>query len=249
MSVRTSGRAPGALRDLELLIDVNRHAEGSCLIRLGGTHVLCTASIEDRVPGWLHGCGEGWVTAEYGMLPRATSTRSSRERAGSRPQARAYEIQRLVGRSLRAVVDRKVFGERSIVVDCDVLQADGGTRCASVTGGFVALALAFSRLHRERKLGGKPLLDTVSAVSAGVVAGEALLDLEYTEDSAAELDLDIVQTGRGGLVELQGTAEDQPYSRARLDELLDMAEPGLAALHAAQRDTLGEALAPLLRSH
>lgn len=240
MSVRSTGRDAATLRPVSIETDVNRYAEGSCVIRAGETHVLCTASVESRTPGWLAGSGQGWVTAEYSMLPRATSTRVPRERPGSRPAGRTHEIQRLIGRALRAAVDRRVFGERMITVDCDVLQADGGTRCASITGGFVALALAFARMSREGQLSGYPLLDTVAAVSTGIVAGEALLDLEYEEDSSAEVDLNVVRTGAGRYVEIQGTAEDQPFSRERLDTMLDLADPGLDALVAAQRAALGE---------
>jgi ribonuclease PH len=240
MSVRSTGRDAATLRPVSIETDVNRYAEGSCLFRAGETHVLCTASVESRAPGWLVGSGQGWVTAEYSMLPRATGSRVPRERAGSRPAGRTHEIQRLIGRSLRAGVDRRVFGERMITIDCDVLQADGGTRCASITGGFVALALAFAKMSREGQLSGYPLLDTVAAVSTGIVAGEALLDLEYEEDSSAEVDLNLVRTGSGRYVEIQGTAEDQPFSRERLDTMLDLADPGLDALIAAQREALGE---------
>ncbi len=246
MSVRSFQRAPDALRPFEITPGVNRHAEGSCLVRAGDTQVLCTASIESRTPPFLQGRGEGWVTAEYGMLPRATHDRTPRDRQG-RTAGRTHEIQRLVGRSLRAVVDRKVFGERSIVVDCDVLQADGGTRCASITGGFVALALAFETLQKERVLAGYPLIDAVAAVSAGIVAGELLLDLDYEEDAAAEVDINIVRTGGGRYVEVQGTAEEHPFSRERLTGMLDLADRGIAQLLAAQREVLGDVLRGLLR--
>ncbi len=247
MSVRAEGRGPAEARPVVLEVGVNRHAEGSCLVRVGGTEVLCTASIEDRVPGFLLGQGEGWVTAEYGMLPRATHDRMQRDRAGGRPRGRTYEIQRLVGRSLRAVVDRKVFGERTIWVDCDVLQADGGTRCAAITGGFVALAQAFDHLRRAGKLVGHPLTDQVAAVSAGIVAGEVLVDLDYEEDSAAEVDLNVVRTGRGRYVEIQGTAEERPFSRERLLEMLDLADGVLDRLCAVQAAVLGEVLEGVLR--
>ncbi|MDQ7005664.1 MAG: ribonuclease PH [Acidobacteriota bacterium] len=245
--MRTPPRGPGELRPVHLELDINPFAEGSCRIRVGGTEVICTASVEDRVPPFLYGSGEGWVTAEYGMLPRATGKRNARDRVGGRPNARAYEIQRLVGRSLRAVVDRKVFGERTIWVDCDVVLADGGTRCAAVTGGFVALAAAFEWLARNKKLGGRPLLDSVAAISAGVVAGEVLLDLDYAEDSAAEVDLNVVCTGGGRFVEIQGTAEEQPFGRERLDEMLTLALDGLERVRALQAEVLGERLAPLLQ--
>ncbi len=247
MSVRAEGRGPAEPRPVVLETGVNRHAEGSCLIRVGATEVLCTASIEDRVPGFLQGQGEGWVTAEYGMLPRATHDRMQRDRVGGRPQGRTYEIQRLIGRSLRAIVDRKVFGERTIWIDCDVLQADGGTRCAAITGGFVALALAFDHLRRAGKLSGHPLTDQVAAVSAGIVAGEVLVDLDYEEDSAAEVDLNVVRTGRGRYVEIQGTAEEHPFSRDKLTEMLDLADGALDRLCAVQAQVLGEVLEHLLR--
>ena len=246
MSVRASGRAQDEMRPVEMEIDVNRHAEGSCLIRVGETHVLCTASVEDRLPPFMQGKGEGWVTAEYGMLPRATNTRTPRDRNG-RTSARSLEIQRLIGRSLRAVVDKKALGERSVTIDCDVLQADGGTRCASITGGFVALALALGEINRRRNLVAYPLLDTVAAVSVGVVAGEALLDLEYEEDSSAEVDFNVVRTGGGRYVEVQGTAEDQPFSRERLLRLLDLGDQGVAALDRQVKDLLGDRLRRLLR--
>ncbi|MCU0225321.1 MAG: ribonuclease PH [Acidobacteria bacterium] len=246
MSVRSFQRAPDALRPFEIVPGVNRHAEGSCLVKAGDTHVLCTASIEARTPPFLQGRGEGWVTAEYGMLPRATHDRMPRDRQG-KTAGRTHEIQRLIGRSLRAVVDRKVFGERSIVVDCDVLQADGGTRCASITGGFVALALAFEALRGQRVLNGYPLIDTVAAVSAGIVAGDLLLDLDYEEDAAAEVDINIVRTGGGRYVEVQGTAEEHPFGRERLVQMLDLADQGIAQLIDAQRAALGDALRGLLR--
>ncbi len=246
MSVRTSGRAADQLRPLDIELNVNRHAEGSCRIRLGDTEVLCTASVEDRVPPFLHGRGEGWVTAEYGMLPRATHDRTQRDRNG-RTAGRTHEIQRLVGRSLRAVVDRKAFGERTLWVDCDVLQADGGTRCASITGGFVALALAFERLAKDRRMGAYPLLDTVSAISVGIVAGEALLDLDYDEDSAAEVDSNVVRTGRGLYIEVQSTAEGAPFARERLNRMLDLADGGLAQLDREIRRVLGEAATRVIR--
>lgn len=242
MSVRSTGRAPDALRAIDITTHVNRHAEGSCLIRVGETHVLCTASVESRVPGFLVGRGEGWVTAEYGMLPRATVQRVARERPGTRPSGRTHEIQRLIGRSLRAIVDRRALGERTVTIDCDVLQADGGTRCAAITGGFVALALACESVDRAGRLPARPLLDTVAAVSLGVVAGEILLDLSYDEDSAADVDLNVVRTGAGRYVEIQGTAEQVPFDRARLNALLDLADHGLVALDRAQQAALGETI-------
>jgi len=247
VSVRASGRAPHELRAVEFRTDINRYAEGSCMIVCGETHVICTASIEDRVPPFLIGSGEGWVTAEYGMLPRATSSRVRRDRVGGRPAGRSYEIQRLIGRSLRAVVDRRVFGERTIMVDCDVIQADGGTRCASITGGFVALALAFVKLGERRKLHGHPLVDTLAAVSVGTIAGEALLDVDYEEDAAAEFDLNVVRTGGGRYVEIQGTAEASPLDRERLDALLTLADRGTDELALQQREVLGARLERIVR--
>ncbi len=247
MSVRTSGRAPDELRPVTIETGVSRWAEGSCRIVCGGTEVLCTASVEDRAPPFLYGTGEGWITAEYGMLPRATSSRVRRDRVGGRPAGRSYEIQRLIGRSLRAVVDRKVFGERTITLDCDVLQADGGTRCASITGGFVALALAFSHLGRKKKLAGRPLIDVVSAVSVAWVAGEPLLDPDFSEDSAAAFDLNVVRTAGGRYVEIQGTAEEAPLTRERLDALLAFADAGASRLAAIQRQALGDELDALIR--
>jgi ribonuclease PH len=235
------------MRPLRITTGVNRHAEGSCLIHVGETQVLCTASVDTRVPGWLVGRNEGWVTAEYGMLPRATGSRVHRDRVGGRPSGRTFEIQRLIGRALRAVVDRKVFGERTVTVDCDVLQADGGTRCASIVGGFVAMAQAFAWIGRAGKLVGYPILDQIAAVSCGVVAGEVLLDLEYEEDSAAEVDLNVAKTGEGRYVEIQGTAEERAFPRETLDQMLDAADVGLDASLAAQREALGESLAKVLR--
>jgi ribonuclease PH len=247
MGVRSSDRGPAELRELHFELGVNRYAEGSCRIRMGGTDVLCTASVDTRVPGFLVGRGEGWVTAEYGMLPRATDQRVGRERSGSRPAGRTYEIQRLIGRALRAVVDRKVLGERTITVDCDVLQADGGTRCAAITGGYVALAQALLRLDRAKSLPGYPLLDELAAVSVGIVAGEVLLDLAYEEDAAADVDVNVVRTGSGRYVEIQGTAEEEPFARERLVELLDVADRAIDVLIERQRAALGDELARLVR--
>lgn len=245
MSIRTQ-RAADELRPIELRLGVNRHAEGSCLVSFGDTQVLCTASIEERVPPFLHGRSEGWVTAEYGMLPRATGERVARER-GNKSSGRTAEIQRLVGRSLRAIIDRKAFGERTVWVDCDVLQADGGTRCAAITGGFLALALAFDRLSQDRRLSNYPLLDTVAAISTGIVAGEDLLDLQYHEDSAAEVDLNVVRTGAGQYVEVQGTAEGAPFGRERLNRLLDLADLGIGRIDRLVRDALEDRLTRVLR--
>ena len=247
MSVRTSDRAPDALRPVTIETGVSRWAEGSCRIACGDTEVLCTASVEDRAPPFLYGTGQGWVTAEYGMLPRSTSSRMRRDRVGGRPQGRTYEIQRLIGRALRGVVDRKVFGERTVTIDCDVLQADGGTRCASITGGFIALALAFEKLAQKGKLGGYPFTDSVAAVSVAWVAGEPLLDPDFSEDSAAAFDLNVVRTGDGRYVEVQGTAEEAPLTRERLDALLALADAGTDRLKKMQREALGGGLEALLR--
>ncbi len=248
MSVRSTGRDPDEMRPVTFEMDVNRHAEGSCLIQMGETRVLCTASVEDRVPGFMVGRGEGWVTAEYGMLPRATHDRVPRERAGSRPSGRTLEIQRLIGRCLRGVVDRRVIGERTIWIDCDVLQADGGTRCAAITGGFVALAAALAGMNEKRPFRGFALLDTIAALSVGVVAGEILLDLEYEEDASAEVDLNVVRFGGGKYVEIQGTAEEQPFSRESLNAMLDLADVALDRLGETQREILGDRLSRILRA-
>jgi ribonuclease PH len=247
VSVRTSKRSPSEIRETRIEVGVNKHAEGSALIRCGDTHVLCLASIDDKVPPFLQGSGEGWVTAEYGMLPRATSSRSVREAARGRPTGRSQEIQRLIGRSLRACVDRRALGERTIVVDCDVLQADGGTRCASITGGFVSLALAMSGLRASGKLSRAPLIGQVAAVSAGICAGEALVDLDYPEDSAAEVDLNVVRLDGDRYVEIQGTAEETAFRRQQLNELLDLADAGIDRLFEIQGEALGEALPALSR--
>lgn len=235
---RPDGRSPGDLRPLVIVPNAVPHAEGSALITLGETHVLCAASVEDRLPRWLAGKGRGWVTAEYGMLPRATRERTPREAAAGKQGGRTVEIQRLIGRSLRAVVDLDALGERQIVVDCDVLRADGGTRCAAITGAYVALALAVSRLRAERKLKRDPLLAAVAAVSVGVVRGAPLLDLNYDEDASADVDANIVKTDRDAFVEIQATAERQPFGATALVELLDLAMVGLDLLFAAQRDAV-----------
>jgi len=237
--MRHSGRAPNELRPVALEIDVNKHAEGSCLARFGDTHVLCTASIEDKVPPFLRNSGKGWVTAEYGMLPRATTTRGDREAARGRQTGRTMEIQRLIGRSLRSVTDLKGFGERSIRIDCDVLQADGGTRTAAITGSYVALYAAFRHMTEVGALGAIPLSDQVTAVSCGLCEDRALLDLDYAEDSSAQVDANFVMTGRGGLVEIQATAEHEAFTRAQLDEMLALAEQGVSELAGLQRTALG----------
>ena len=231
---RPDGRAPDALRPIAIQTGVARHAEGSALIALGDTHVLCTASVEERVPPFLKGTGSGWVTAEYGMLPRATHTRSTREAAQGRQGGRTHEIQRLIGRSLRSVTELRGIGERTVTMDCDVLQADGGTRCAAITGACVALAMAFAKLVREQKSPRWPLRETVAAISVGICAGQAVLDLGYAEDAEADVDCNVVGTASGAFVEIQGTAERRPFSDAQLTELLRLAKTGLAALRDAQ---------------
>jgi ribonuclease PH len=236
--VRADGRGPSDLRPVTLTLGVLKWAEGSCRIRVGDTEVLCAATIADRVPPHLRGKGTGWVTAEYSMLPRATAERTDRESVKGRLGGRTHEIQRLIGRSLRGVVDLTRLGERTVTIDCDVLQADGGTRCASITGGYVALAAALMTYGMERLIVGK-----VAAVSVGVVEGTALLDLDYGEDSKAEVDFNVVGTDAGTYVELQGTAEGRPFDRARVDALLDLANDGLARLF----ETQGAALATVRR--
>jgi ribonuclease PH len=231
---RSYGRAPDALRPMAIEAGFVRTATGSALISIGETRVICTASVQDGVPRWLSGSGRGWVTAEYGMLPASTGERKQRDVSRGRPDGRTVEIQRLIGRSLRGVVDFAGLGERTVYVDCDVLQADGGTRCASITGGMVALQLAFQRLISEGKLERTPLTGSVAAVSCGIVNGVPLLDLDYGEDSTAEVDANVVMTGDGGLVEVQATAERTPLSRAHLDDLLALAAGGIAELRALQ---------------
>jgi ribonuclease PH len=235
---RSYDRAPEDLRPLEIDPGFVRTADGSALISLGETRVICTASTNDSVPRWMEGRGRGWVTAEYAMLPASTGDRKKRDRG--KQDGRGVEIQRLIGRSLRGVVDFEAMGERSIYVDCDVLQADGGTRCAAITGGFVALQLAFAKLLDKGDIERIPLNESVAAVSVGVVDGAALCDLDYSEDSTAEVDANVVMTGDGGLVEVQATAERTPLSRASLDELLALAENGIGLLRDAQRAVLGD---------
>ncbi len=237
--MRTSGRAADQLRPVVLEADFSKYAEGSCLARFGDTHVLCTATVEQRVPAWLRDSGRGWVTAEYGMLPRATNTRTDREAARGRQTGRTQEIQRLIGRSLRAVTDLASMNEMMIKVDCDVLQADGGTRTAAVTGAYVALYRAFERLVTLGMLKTVPLTDQVAAVSCGIVKDAALLDLDYEEDSTAQADTNFVLTAQGGIVEIQGTAEDTPFSEAQFMELLALARKGVDELTALQRAVLG----------
>ena len=235
---RAGGRHHDQLRGLSIVTGFTRHAEGSVLIRMGETHVLCNASVLDRVPPFLKGAGQGWVTAEYGMLPRATHTRGDREAARGKQSGRTQEIQRLIGRSLRAVFDLHALGERTLHLDCDVLQADGGTRCASITGAWVAAALAVRRLKAEGRLSGEPLRDQVAAISVGLVGGMPMLDLDYDEDAHGGVDMNVVMTGAGGFVELQGTAEGQVFGRPDLDSLLGLAQGGITQLLAAQRAAL-----------
>ncbi|WP_043747197.1 ribonuclease PH [Paramagnetospirillum magneticum] len=237
--MRPSGRAPDQLRTVILETGVSRHAEGSCIAKFGDTHVLCTASVEEKVPPFLRNTGKGWVTAEYGMLPRSTHTRTDREAAKGKQSGRTHEIQRLIGRSLRSVTDLAAMGERQIKIDCDVLQADGGTRTASITGAFVALHLAFQRLVRLELLKAIPLTDHVAAISCGIYEGVAVLDLDYPEDSNAQADANFVMTGTGGIVEIQGTAEERPFSRTQFLELTDLAEAGIRQLVEAQKKALG----------
>ena len=236
--VRTAGRGAADLRPVTLERHHTVHAEGSVLVSFGQTRVLCTASVEEKVPPHKRGSGEGWVTAEYGMLPRSTHTRSDREAARGKQSGRTQEIQRLIGRSLRAVFDLAALGERTITLDCDVLQADGGTRCASITGALVALADAIRFLKDKGLVAGEPLRDHVAAVSVGLVAGEARLDLDYEEDSSGDTDMNVVMTGSGGFVEVQGTAEGEPFSREQMDRLLALAAKGIGELVAAQRRAL-----------
>ena len=235
---RSAARGADALRPIVLQRGYTRHAEGSVLVAFGDTRVLCTASVEEKVPPHKRGSGSGWVTAEYGMLPRATHTRSDREAARGKQSGRTQEIQRLIGRSLRSVFDLTALGERSILIDCDVLQADGGTRTAAITGAFVAAHDAVGWLMQQGKLVASPIRDFVAAVSVGVVQGIPLLDLEYVEDAACDTDMNVVMTAAGGFVEVQGTAEGAPFSRAEMDELLALAEKGIRELVAAQRAAL-----------
>jgi ribonuclease PH len=235
---RSYDRAADALRPVTIEPGFVGSATGSALIACGGTRVICTASVQESVPRWLAGKGHGWLTAEYGMLPASTGERKQRDVSKGRPDGRTVEIQRLIGRSLRGVVDFSAMGERTIYVDCDVLEADGGTRCASITGGYVALELACRRLVAEGKLARTPLDDSVAAVSCGIVDGAALLDLDYPEDSSAEVDANVVMTGDGGLVEVQATAERTPLSRASLDELLALAQAGIERLREAQAEAV-----------
>ena len=239
---RPSGRAANQLRSVSLEVGFAKHAEGSCLVRFGDTHVLCTASIEERVPPFLRNSGKGWVTAEYGMLPRSTHTRSDREAARGKQSGRTQEIQRLVGRSLRAVTDLKALGERQIKIDCDVLQADGGTRTAAITGGYVALHTALASLVDLGALPSLPLIDQVAAISCGAYRGLPVLDLDYAEDSKADADANFVLTGKGGIVEVQATAESEPFGGDAFTSMMDLARAGIADLIEMQKSAIDSAL-------
>jgi ribonuclease PH len=236
--MRPSGRAADAIRTIVFETNVNKYAEGSCLARFGDTQVICTATVEQRPPSWLRDSGRGWITAEYGMLPRATSGRTDREAARGRQTGRTQEIQRLIGRSLRAATDLKAMGEMQIRVDCDVIQADGGTRTASISGGYVALHLAFRKLVDLGILGSLPLVDQVAAVSCGIYMETPVLDLDYAEDSAASVDINFVLTGRGGIVEIQGTAETTPFTEVQLSAMLVLARKGIGQLIGLQRKAI-----------
>jgi len=237
--MRPSGRNPDQLREVKITRGFTRHAEGSVLVEFGDTRVLCTASVEDRVPGFLKGKGQGWLTAEYGMLPRSTHTRSDREAARGKQSGRTQEIQRLIGRALRSVVDMRALGERTVQFDCDVLQADGGTRTAAITGAFVAAHDAFSWMIGRGMIAASPVRDFIAAVSVGVYKGVAVLDLDYPEDSDCETDMNVVMTGAGRFVEIQGTAEGEPFSREQMDALLALAGRGIGELVARQKAALG----------
>jgi len=239
--MRASNRRPDQLRPVSIERGVNKYAEGSALIRCGDTHVLCTASVEEKVPPFLRGKNQGWVTAEYGMLPRATHERTVRESARGKQQGRTVEIQRLIGRSLRAVVDLTALGERAITIDCDVLQADGGTRTASISGAYVALALAVKKLLSDGRIAENPLTGSIAAVSVGIVNGVPLLDLDYPEDSGCDSDINVVMNGEGKIIEIQGTAEGAPFDFDELAELIKLAQKGIAELSALQQRALAEA--------
>ena len=239
---RTDGRAANAARETRITPNYTMHAEGAVLIEVGRTKVICTASVEERTPPFLRGTGKGWVTAEYGMLPRSTTTRMQRESSAGKVGGRTQEIQRLIGRSLRSVTALGDFGERSLWVDCDVIQADGGTRTAAITGGFVALVLAFERLREQGAISRMPITNYVAATSVGVIDGTPMLDLAYEEDSRAEVDMNVVKTSDGRFIEVQGTAETKPFDRAALDQLLALADEGLKHLIGKQRDVVGKIL-------
>jgi ribonuclease PH len=237
-NIRPSQRALNQLRDVAIIRHYTKHAEGSVLVKFGDTHVLCTASIDEKVPGFLKGKGQGWVTAEYGMLPRSTGSRMDREAAKGKQSGRTQEIQRLIGRSLRAIIDLEKLGERSIQIDCDVIQADGGTRTASITGAYVALHDAISTLLKSGKITQSPLKDSIAAISVGMHQGQAVLDLDYIEDSDCDTDMNVVMTGSGGFVEIQGTAEGEPFSRDAMDAMLDLAAFGIKQLTDKQKEVL-----------
>lgn len=241
--MRPSGRDPATMREVRFVPNFTKHAEGSVLAAFGDTQVLCTASIEDRVPGWMRGKGSGWVTGEYGMLPRATHTRSSREATTGKQGGRTLEIQRLIGRSLRAVIDMRALGERSVMLDCDVIQADGGTRTASISGAYVALAIAMERLTVTGNLKKNPLHGQVAAVSVGIYSGTPVLDLDYAEDSAAETDMNVVMNDAGRFIEVQGTAEGHAFSDDELNAMLDLARRGIAGIITAQSEAIAAARA------
>lgn len=238
-NIRPSQRACDQLRPVEIIRQFTKHAEGSVMVKFGDTHVLCTASVEEKVPGFLKGKGQGWVTAEYGMLPRSTGSRMDREAARGKQSGRTQEIQRLIGRSLRAIIDLEKLGERSIQIDCDVIQADGGTRTASITGAYVALHDAISFLLKSGKISESPLKDAVAAISVGVYKGTPVLDLDYIEDSDCDTDMNVVMTGKGGFVEIQGTAEGEPFERDAMNAMLDLAAHGIQQLIIEQNKALG----------
>ena len=238
MSNRPSARANSQLRSVEIIRNYTKHAEGAVLIKFGDTHVLCTASVEEKVPGFLKGKGQGWVTAEYGMLPRSTGNRMDREAAKGKQSGRTQEIQRLIGRSLRAIIDLNKLGERTIMIDCDVIQADGGTRTASITGAYVALYDAVSTLLKSGKINASPLKQAVAAISVGVYKGAPVLDLDYIEDSDCDTDMNVVMTADGGFVEIQGTAEGEPFKREAMNQMLDLAAHGIEQLLALQNSAL-----------
>ena len=244
---RHDGRQPDELRPVKITPGYLKHPAGSALIEMGETRVLCTASLEERVPSFLYGSGEGWVTGEYGMIPGATDTRNARESMRGRPSGRTLEIQRLIGRALRSIVDRRLLGDRTLWIDCEVLQADGGTRTASITGGFVAMCLALQKLRKDKVIKRPVLNGMLAAISVGIVEGQAVLDLDYVEDAAAEVDMNVARTNGGRYVEVQGTAETAPFDREQLDALLDLAEKGIERLHTEQREVLGPALDELLK--
>lgn len=237
--MRSNGRSSDQLRPMNLTVNVNKYAEGSVFIEMGDTKVICTATVDEKVPPFLKGQGKGWVTAEYSMLPRATQSRNQRESARGKLSGRTMEIQRLIGRALRSVVDLRALGERTITLDCDVIQADGGTRTTSITGSFVALAIAVNKIAQQHKLPVFPITDYLASVSVGVVNGEPMLDLNYEEDSSAKVDMNLVMTGSGEFVELQGTGEESPFTRAELNQLLELGEKGIGQLIEKQKELLG----------